>query len=131
MRKKMIDEIGLLDEAFYFYGEDKDYCMRCLKAGWELFYIPSAKVIHYGGASSSMMSKKYFLHLQQASLQLWKKHFRPYKVTFFVLMRILTLFSRYLFAAIQFLNQNEDNIQKKDLNKSAILWFLNGTPLIK
>lgn len=127
MRKKMVEEIGGLDEAFYFYGEDRDYCIRCKKAGWKLYYLPSAHIIHYGGASSAIVPKKYFIHLQQANVQLWKKH-NPVRIYPFVVVRILTLFTRYLFAALKTIrNNNEIDFQKKDLNRAALKWYFAGS----
>jgi len=126
MRKKMVDQIGGLDEAFYFYGEDRDYCMRCKKAGWKLYYLPDAHVIHYGGASSAIVPKKYFIHLQQANIQLWKKH-HPIRIYQFVVVRILTLLTRYLISSLQSMKaNNEIAVHKKELSSAALRWFFTG-----
>lgn len=49
IRKEVIDQIGLLDEAFFAYQEDTDYCVRTRKAGWKVTYFPDAKITHFGG----------------------------------------------------------------------------------
>lgn len=46
-RKKIANQIGLLDEQFFMYAEDIDWCMRIKQAGWKVYYYPNAKVIHY------------------------------------------------------------------------------------
>lgn len=57
IRKKMIEDIGTLDENFFLYVEDIDYCLRAWQAGWKVYYVPSAKVIHHHQAKSD---KKLF-----------------------------------------------------------------------
>jgi GT2 family glycosyltransferase len=51
-RRKMVDAIGPLDERFFFYSEDLDWCVRARRAGWKIFCVPGARIVHYGGASS-------------------------------------------------------------------------------
>ena len=53
IRKAVIDQIGYLDERFFAYQEDADYCFRTREAGWEVYYLPEAQIIHYGGQGGS------------------------------------------------------------------------------
>jgi len=53
IRRAVIDRIGYLDERFFAYQEDADYCFRARQAGWEVYYHPPAKIIHYGGMGGS------------------------------------------------------------------------------
>ncbi|MFZ2025569.1 MAG: glycosyltransferase family 2 protein [Microgenomates group bacterium] len=52
IRKKTIETIGLLDSKYYLYVDDIDFCFRSWKAGWEVWYVPTAKVVHYHQAKS-------------------------------------------------------------------------------
>ncbi len=52
LRRRMVDEIGLLDENFFMYFEEVDYCLRAIKAGWNVIFNPQITVIHLGGQSS-------------------------------------------------------------------------------
>ena len=52
LRREMIDEIGLLDEGFFMYFEDVEYCHRARDAGWRLLHNPDARVVHLRGGSS-------------------------------------------------------------------------------
>jgi GT2 family glycosyltransferase len=51
--REVVDQIGYLDEIFFAYQEDADYCFRAKQAGWKVFYVPAAKIIHYGGKGGS------------------------------------------------------------------------------
>lgn len=53
IRKEVIQEIGYLDERFFAYQEDTDICFRAKNAGWKVYYLPIASVIHQGGKGGS------------------------------------------------------------------------------
>jgi hypothetical protein len=53
IRRAVIDQIGFLDERFFAYQEDADYCFQAKKAGWKVVYLPSAQIMHYGGQGGS------------------------------------------------------------------------------
>ena len=74
-RRKAVDEFGMLDEAFFFYGEDIDWSRRCWKSGWKVAFFPGGQAVHFLGGSSKKDPVKYALALQRARLQFWKKHY--------------------------------------------------------
>ncbi len=74
-RREALDQVGLLDETFFMYGEDIDWCKRFRDAGWGVVYFPEAESIHYGGASSARAPVRFYIEMQRANLQYWKKHF--------------------------------------------------------
>jgi GT2 family glycosyltransferase len=49
IRRKVVEQIGYLDERFFAYQEDADFCFRARDYGWKIYYVPQAKIIHYGG----------------------------------------------------------------------------------
>ncbi|UJS20007.1 MAG: glycosyltransferase family 2 protein [Candidatus Brocadia sp.] len=51
IRNKAIEDVGKLDEAYFFFLEETDWCYRMQKAGWKVYHIPDARVIHLGGQS--------------------------------------------------------------------------------
>jgi len=53
IRREVIDQLGYLDERFFAYQEDADYCLQARRAGWKVFYFPAAQIIHYGGRGGS------------------------------------------------------------------------------
>lgn len=53
IRREVIDQIGYLDEVFFAYQEDAEFCFRARKAGWKIYYHPAVKIIHFGGHGGS------------------------------------------------------------------------------
>lgn len=49
IRRAVVEQIGYLDEAFFAYQEDADYCRRARQAGWQVIYFPQAQIVHFGG----------------------------------------------------------------------------------
>jgi GT2 family glycosyltransferase len=74
-RRDALDQVGLLDESFFMYGEDIDWCKRFREAGWKVVYFPNTESIHYGGASSSEAPIRFYIEMQKANYQYWKKHY--------------------------------------------------------
>ncbi|MFZ1730190.1 MAG: glycosyltransferase [Bacteroidota bacterium] len=56
LRRAVYDAIGGLDESYFMYGEDLDWCYRTQKAGWKLYYVHNTKIVHYGGESTKRSS---------------------------------------------------------------------------
>ena len=74
LRKKALDEIGLLDEDFFMYGEDIDLSFRLLKSGWENWYLPYS-IIHFKGKSTQKSDYRYVHIFYQAMLIFFRKHY--------------------------------------------------------
>ncbi len=75
VRRKALDNFGLLDEGFFIYAEDVDWCKRCWKAGWRVVFYPEASAIHYRGVSTTKKDPVRFAITQQQSvLRYWQKH---------------------------------------------------------
>lgn len=53
IRRAVVDQIGFLDECFFAYQEDADYCRRARQAGWLVYYVPQSQIIHYGSLGGS------------------------------------------------------------------------------
>ena len=74
LRKKALDEIGLLDETFFMYGEDIDLSYRLLKGGWQNWYLPYS-IIHFKGKSTQKSDYRYVHIFYQAMLIFFRKHY--------------------------------------------------------
>lgn len=56
IRYSIIDDIGLMDENYFLYYEETDYCLQAQRSGWQCWYVPSSRVIHYVGQSTGIVS---------------------------------------------------------------------------
>jgi GT2 family glycosyltransferase len=74
--REAINKIGLLDEKFFMYGEDIDWCYRIKAAGFKNVYYPKEKIIHYKGASSRKRRFMTIYEFHRAMLLFYNKHYR-------------------------------------------------------
>jgi GT2 family glycosyltransferase len=74
VRSECFADVGLLDESFFMYGEDIDWCRRCRDRGWDVVFLPAARAIHYGGRSSANAVTRMALAQQESLLRYWAKH---------------------------------------------------------
>lgn len=80
VRRKVFEDIGLLDEGFFMYFEDVDFCMRAAKKGWDIIHNPSARVVHLRGGSSPVKSqtakkKRLPRYFYESRARYYHKHF--------------------------------------------------------
>jgi len=80
-RRKALEAVGLFDEEFYFLFEDTDLCYRLKQAGWKLWYIPDAQVIHYGGASFKKVMRSKGPHVFRGAYSVLQKALQPQPVS--------------------------------------------------
>ncbi|MCX7696529.1 MAG: glycosyltransferase family 2 protein [Bacteroidales bacterium] len=75
VRKTVLNQVGLLDEAFFMYGEDIDLSYRILQAGYKNYYLPITQIIHFKGESTKKGSLNYIYHFYNAMRIFAKKHY--------------------------------------------------------
>ncbi len=75
VRRAAIDEVGLLDEGYFMYVEEVDWCYRFKRAGWEVWHCPDALAIHHGGQSTRQQAAAMFLELQRSRLRFYRKYY--------------------------------------------------------
>ncbi|MEM1120441.1 MAG: glycosyltransferase [Bacteroidota bacterium] len=100
LRKSVLDEIGLLDETFFMYGEDIDLSYRVTKAGYKNYYFADARIIHYKGESTKKGSLNYVKVFYNAMIIFAKKHFQGEKATLFVGILQLAIYFRALLTVL-------------------------------
>ncbi len=89
LRAEALEQAGLLDEAFFMYGEDLDLCYRVKQHGWRVVYYPAVTVLHLKGAASRKMSTRAIIAFYEAMRIFHNKHYRAQ--TFFLWNWIIDL----------------------------------------
>ena len=74
VRKEAMDQVGMLDEAYFFYGEDLDWCFRMRESGWKIFYVPQTEIIHFKGESSRAEQMRFRYRFYEAMSIFVSKH---------------------------------------------------------
>jgi GT2 family glycosyltransferase len=75
IRHEMIKEIGSLDEQFFAYQEDTDFCFRARQAGWQVLYLPLGEVVHLGGHGGTRVEVYRSIRAWHASyFRYYRKH---------------------------------------------------------
>jgi GT2 family glycosyltransferase len=101
IRREVIDQMGGLDERYFAYQEDTDFCVSARKAGWKVSYFPEAKIIHLGGKGGAaaqpfrqifVWHQSYFRYYQK---QLAQDYFFLFNWFYYLLMAIKLLLSLF------------------------------------
>jgi N-acetylglucosaminyl-diphospho-decaprenol L-rhamnosyltransferase len=74
VRRDVVDQIDGLDEAYFMYSEELDWCRRIKAAGWQIVYLPTAQVIHHVGKSSEQAVTARHINFQRAKLRYFYKY---------------------------------------------------------
>jgi len=99
IRREVIDQIGYLDERYFAYQEDTDYCFHARRAGWDVYYVPTACVIHHGGKGGSSVNpyfgvyqwhRSYYLYYRKNLAKDYPFWFHPF---YYLAMLVKLMFS--------------------------------------
>ena len=103
VRKEVIKQVGGLDEAFFIYGEELDWCYRMKKCGWKVYFTPKATIIHIGGQAMNRAADKRIVLKYKGQYRFYKKHYSIFQyislriiVTVIALVRIAILSMMFL-----------------------------------
>lgn len=98
MRKTVLEQIGLLDETFFMYGEDIDLSYRVILGGYKNYYLADTKIIHYKGESTKKGSLNYVKVFYNAMIIFAQKHFSGGYARIFILLIHLAIYFRAFLA---------------------------------
>jgi N-acetylglucosaminyl-diphospho-decaprenol L-rhamnosyltransferase len=105
VRMQAVKQIGLLDEGFFFYSEEVDWCYRLAQAGWQVWYWPAVVVTHYVGQSARLASETSLRHLYRGKVRFFTKHYGPFRATLLKIWVVITLGFRAGLAFVKNLGQ--------------------------
>lgn len=75
-RREILDEVGALDEGFFMLFEEVDWCYRVKQEGWQIWFTPSARVVHHYGQSIKQVKAKMIISSHRGLYRFWQKHYR-------------------------------------------------------
>ncbi len=101
MRKKVLDEVGLLDEDYFMYGEDIDLSYRIIKAGYKNYYFPGTTIIHYKGESTKKSSINYVIVFYKAMIIFATKQLSKKKAKLFSFLINMAIYFRAFLSLIK------------------------------
>jgi GT2 family glycosyltransferase len=128
VRRQALDQVGLLDERFFMYGEDLDWCKRFRDAGWRVRFEPRATAIHYGGGSSEQAPIRFSLEMQRADLGYWKKHYGSFSQSLYAMVLGIHVTVRLAGHAILYLGRRDADTALKIRRNAACLCGLFVRP---
>lgn len=76
-RAEVIRQVGFMDEGYFMYAEEIDWCMRVKRAGWDVYCVPTARIVHHVGASTRQFRDDMFVALWRSRFRLFHRHYSP------------------------------------------------------
>jgi GT2 family glycosyltransferase len=123
VRKEVVDTVGPLDERFFMYSEEEDWCFRIKKHGWKVMYVSSAIILHYIGMSTRQRSDEMFRELYHSKLKFFMKnrgHITAYLLRF-TLMILMFIRIPYYYILPLLMKNKEEELKKYRKQSMLIL----------
>ena len=95
LRRQALDQVGLLDEDFFMYGEDIDLSYRLLKGGWQNWYLPF-EIVHFKGRSTQKTDFRYVHIFYKAMLIFFRKHFSHLSFIYAIPVKMAIYFRAFI-----------------------------------
>lgn len=108
VRKIVLDQVGYFDPDYFMYTEEVDLCFRVHQAGWELFWVPFAKVIHHEGQSTKQTPVAMFLQLYKSKLTFIRKHYGRFAGVIYKLVLAVVTLPRLLLFPLSKMNRRSN-----------------------
>ena len=122
VRKEVLDQVGILDEDYFIYSEEVDLCSRIQRAGWRLYWVPQAEVVHFGGQSTQQASTEMFLNLYHSKIIYFRKHYGWSAAQIYKLVLRIAALSRLMLAPFIILERSSR--RQKHLTLVDCYWRL-------
>jgi GT2 family glycosyltransferase len=132
--RKALQMVGLLDEDFFMYGEDIDWCHRFREAGWQVVFYSDAEALHYGAASSGNAPTRFYVEMRRANLQYFHKHHGRLAVLgylFAIWIHELTRMVGYSVLYCLKGNRRSDAAFKIQRSAACMSWLMGNESLLK
>jgi len=131
VRRKLMEEVGLLDEDYFLFLEETDWCYRMKRAGWKVYHVPQAEIIHFQGKSAEQDKKRAKIEYDRSRYLFFRKHRGTLQWFILLTGRMLRLLIELMYwtviCSLTFFTRQR---WKKKLARVAYLlgWHLKGFP---
>jgi len=119
VRAEAIERVGLLDENFFMYSEEMDWCRRIAKDGWRVVYLPQATVIHHEGQSSGQMIPARHIHFQTSKIHYFRKHHGVLQASFLRLFILFTYLVQLAEESLKYLLGHKRTLRRERISAYA------------
>ena len=103
VRRETVEQVGLLDEGFFMYSEELDWCRRMKAQEWKVVYLPTARVIHYGAQSSEQVKSFQHIQFQRSKVRYFRKYHGPWQAEVLRLFILATYLYQLIVEALKWL----------------------------
>jgi hypothetical protein len=125
VRREAIDQVGMMDEDYFVYAEETDWCWRFRKMRWKCLFMPNARIIHRDGGSKSteQLSVRMFVQQQKSLLIFYKKQRGQFSWITAKIIYIFSMLVRYVIFVVLSFFQRDGKAPKKAVQSLAALKF--------
>lgn len=99
-RRSAFEQVGLMDEGYFMYSEEPDWCLRMDRAGWETWYVPEAPIIHYGGQSTRQVRHEMLRALYRSKVRFFRVHYGTPQAAILCAALVVILYTRWLMRGV-------------------------------
>jgi GT2 family glycosyltransferase len=129
VRREAMEQVGLIDEQFFMYGDDLDWCLRFRKGGWRVTFCPEAEAIHYGGGTSARAPVHCYVEMQKANTQYWRTHYSwPARMMYLASLWVHHATRYFIYSALSVLGKSWHSRVglKAERSRASIEWLLDS-----
>ena len=129
VRREVLEQVGLMDERFFLYYEETDWCYRTRRAGWKVYFTPDAEIIHYGEQATGRELARMTLIQHQSLLKYFRKHHGRASAAVVRGLSIVEIGLRVVYWSLSGLIRRRERAyarHKIDLYWPALCWLLAG-----
>jgi len=130
IRRETFDQVGLLDEDLFMYGDDVDWCRRAWNAGWEVMFYPGGQAIHDRGKITAPYPLRFAVAQQRSVLHYWKKHHSFWGVLGIRAIMVFHHLVRYTYSLLSGIARPQKRAQakiKKQVSSACMREILFGS----
>lgn len=116
LRRSALNQVGLLDESYFIYGDEADLQYRLQRAGWKVFYLPVSKIIHFGGRSMDRWKRRKMVY--RGKMLFYKKNYGFFYTLLLRILLFVASFLKLLVWSVGFFLPNRSEQAKKELRSN-------------